>query len=98
MIDDEKYTLYNRVSLPRYLKGVLLEQRVTVRDMEWHVKNRLDLRLETKVTQVNFEEKTVAIEPGSELKYDKLLVATGGRPNPRSEERRVGKECRSRWA
>ena len=82
MIDDEKYTLYNRVSLPRYLKGVLLEQRVTVRDMEWHVKNRIDLRLETKVTQVNFEEKTVATEPGSELKYDKLLIATGGRPNP----------------
>ncbi|HJW50232.1 MAG TPA: FAD-dependent oxidoreductase, partial [Candidatus Limnocylindria bacterium] len=82
MIDDEKYTLYNRVSLPRYLKGVLLEQRVTVRDMEWHVKNRIDLRLETRVTQVNFEEKTVAIEPGGELKYDRLLIATGGRPNP----------------
>jgi NAD(P)H-nitrite reductase large subunit len=82
MIDDEKYTLYNRVSLPRYLKGVLLEQRVYVRDMEWHTKNRIDLRLETKVTQVNFEDKTVALDPGGELKYDKLLIATGGRPNP----------------
>ena len=82
MIDDEKYTLYNRVSLPRYLKGVLLEQRVYVRDMDWHVKNRIDLRLETTVTQVNFEEKTVALDPGGELKYDKLLIATGGRPNP----------------
>ena len=75
MIDDEKYTLYNRVSLPRYLRGVLLEQRVQVRDMEWHVKNRIDLRLETRVTQVNFEERTVAIEPGSELRYDRLLIA-----------------------
>ncbi len=82
MIDDEKYTLYNRVSLPRYLKGVLLEQRVYVRDMEWHTKNRIDLRLETKVTQVNFEGKTVALDPGGELPYDKLLIATGGRPNP----------------
>jgi NAD(P)H-nitrite reductase large subunit len=82
MIDDEKYTLYNRVSLPRYLKGVLFEQRVYVRDMEWHTKNRIDLRLETKVTQVNFDEKTVVMEPGGELKYDRLLIATGGRPNP----------------
>jgi len=82
MIDDEKYALYNRVSLPRYLRGVLLEQRVYVRDMEWHQKNRIDLRLETKVTQVNFEERTVALDPGGELKYDKLLIATGGRPNP----------------
>ena len=82
MIDDEKYTLYNRVSLPRYLKGVLLEQRVYVRDQEWHDKNRIDLRLETKVTQVDFEHKTVMLEPGGELGYDKLLIATGGRPNP----------------
>jgi NAD(P)H-nitrite reductase large subunit len=82
MIDDEKYTLYNRVSLPRYLKGVLFEQRVYVRDMEWHTKNRIDLRLETKVTQVNFDEKTVVMDPGGEQKYDRLLIATGGRPNP----------------
>ncbi len=82
MIDDEKYTLYNRVSLPRYLKGVLLEQRVYVRDQEWHDKNRIDLRLETKVTAVDFEHKTVTLEPGGELTYDRLLIATGGRPNP----------------
>ena len=82
MIDDEKYTLYNRVSLPRYLKGVLLEQRVQVRDMEWHAKNRIDLRLETKVTAVNFEQKTLVMDPGGEVKYDRLLIATGGRPNP----------------
>ncbi len=82
MIDDEKYTLYNRVSLPRYLKGVLLEQRVYVRDMDWHTKNRIDLRLETKVTRVSFEEKTVTTDPGGELRYDRLLIATGGRPNP----------------
>jgi NAD(P)H-nitrite reductase large subunit len=82
MIDDEKYTLYNRVSLPRYLKGVLLEQRVYVRDQAWHDKNRIDLRLETKVTQVDFEDKTVMLDPGGELRYDKLLIATGGRPNP----------------
>ena len=82
MIDDEPYTLYNRVSLPRYLRGVLLEQRVYVRDMEWHEKNRIDLRLETKVDQVSFDEKTLHMEPGGELAYDKLLIATGGRPNP----------------
>jgi NAD(P)H-nitrite reductase large subunit len=70
------------VSLPRYLKGVLLEQRVFVRDQEWHDKNRIDLKLETKVTQVDFEHKTVMLEPGGELTYDKLLIATGGRPNP----------------
>ncbi|MGH2498887.1 MAG: NAD(P)/FAD-dependent oxidoreductase [Candidatus Limnocylindria bacterium] len=82
MIDDEPYTLYNRVSLPRYLRGVLLEQRVYVRDQEWHDKNRIDLRLETTVTRVDFAGKTVTMEPGGEVPYDRLLIATGGRPNP----------------
>jgi len=48
--------------------------------MEWHTKNRIDLRLETKVTHVNFEEKTVAMDPGGELRYDRLLIATGSTP------------------
>lgn len=90
MITDEPYTLYNRVSLPRYLKGVLLEQRVYVRDQEWHTKNRIDLRLQTRVTQVDFEGKTVALDPGGEIPYDRLLVATGGRPNPLTVPGAVG--------
>src|SRR5207302_170335 len=96
MIDDEPYTLYNRVSLPRYLRGVLLEQRVYVRDMEWHTTNRIDLRLETKVDQVSFDEKTLHMEPGGELAYDKLLIATGGRPPPlRRGDREAGPLART---
>ncbi len=82
LIDDEKYTLYNRVSLPRYLKGVLREERVYVRDQAWHDKLDIDLRLETRVTQVNFDEKALATDPGGDVPYDRLLIATGGRPNP----------------
>ena len=82
MIDDEPYTLYNRVSLPRFLRGVLLEQRVYVRDRKWHDDLRIELRLETRVTRIDFDAKTVALEPGGEVPYDKLLFATGGRPNP----------------
>lgn len=82
MVTDEPYTLYNRVSLPRYLRGVLLEQRVYVRDHAWHEKERIDLRRETKVTAVDFAGKTVTLDPGGEVPYDRLLIATGGRPNP----------------
>ena len=82
LVTDEAYTLYNRVSLPRYLRGVLLEQRVYVRDQEWHDKNRIELRRETRVTAVDFDAKTVTIDPGGEVAYDRLLLATGGRPNP----------------
>ena len=82
MVTDEPYTLYTRVSLPRYLRGVLLEQRVYVRDQGWHDKNRIDLRLETRVTSVDFTGKSVTLDPGGTVPYEKLLIATGGRPNP----------------
>ncbi len=81
MIDDEPYTCYNRVALPRFIKGVLLEQRVFVKDLAWHEKNRITLLSETKVTAVDFAGKTVRLHDGKELPYDKLLLATGGRPN-----------------
>ncbi len=81
LVTDEPYTLYNRVSLPRYLRGVLLEQRVYVRDQGWHDKNRITLRRETRATAVDFEGKTVALDPGGEVPYERLLIATGGRPN-----------------
>ena len=82
LITDEPYTLYNRVSLPRYLRGVLKEERVYVRDQAWHDKNSIRLVLETKVTAVDFEHKSVTMDPGGEIPYDRLLIATGGRPNP----------------
>ena len=82
MIDDEPYTLYNRVSLPRFLRGVLFEQRVYVRDQAWHDQLGIKLRLETKVTHIDFDAKVVTMEPGGQAPYDRLLFATGGRPNP----------------
>ena len=42
-----------------------------------------------------FEEITASV-PEKSLVFGKR--STGGRNNTRSEERRVGKECRSRWS
>jgi 3-phenylpropionate/trans-cinnamate dioxygenase ferredoxin reductase subunit len=81
LIDDEPYTCYNRVALPRYIKGVLLEQRVFVKDLAWHEKNRITLLSETKVVAVDLRGKTLTLHDGKELPYDRLLIATGGRPN-----------------
>ncbi len=81
LIDDEPYTLYNRVALPRFIKGVLLEQRVYVRDLAWHEKNRITLLVETRADKVDFEGKSVLLHDGREIPYDRLLLATGGRPN-----------------
>jgi NAD(P)H-nitrite reductase large subunit len=81
LFTDEPYPLYNRVALPPFLKGQTPETKVLMRTREKHEQNRVDLRLETRITAVCVEEKTVTTHTGEEEPYDALLVATGGRPN-----------------
>ncbi len=82
LFTDEPYPLYNRVSLPPFLKLQALETKVLMRNRERHEQNRIDLRLETRITRVCVEERTVVTHTGEEMPYDALLIATGGRPNP----------------
>jgi len=82
LLTNEPYPLYNRVSLPRFLQGVIVEQKVMIRDFAWHEQRNLALVTETMVTSVNTEERVVVTEDGKSYPYDALLVATGGWANP----------------
>jgi NAD(P)H-nitrite reductase large subunit len=81
LLDDEPYPLYNRIALPRVLKGTTQWERTIIRQPVWHTQNRIDLRLETTVTRVDTAAKLVATADGGQLPYDKLLVASGGTPH-----------------
>ncbi|HEY7063951.1 MAG TPA: FAD-dependent oxidoreductase [Chloroflexota bacterium] len=81
LISDEPYTLYNRVALPPFLKLQVPEAKVFLRNLEWHQKNNIELHLETRVERVDAVERAVYTNTGKVFPYDRLLVATGGRPN-----------------
>jgi NAD(P)H-nitrite reductase large subunit len=76
----EPYPLYNRVSLPRYLKGGIPRERVILRTVEEHRQRGIDLRLERRATALDTQGRTVTFDDGSEFPYDALLVCSGGRP------------------
>ncbi|MDQ3700069.1 MAG: FAD-dependent oxidoreductase [Chloroflexota bacterium] len=82
ILADEPYPLYNRVALPRVLKRTTLPERTIIRQLAWHVDNRIELHLQTTVTGVDTGAKTVTTADGQQFPYEKLLIATGGRPNP----------------
>jgi NAD(P)H-nitrite reductase large subunit len=82
LLTNEPYPLYNRVSLPRFLQGVLVEQKVMMRDFAWHEQRNISLITETMVTTVNTQERIVVTGDGQNYPYDALLVATGGWANP----------------
>jgi NAD(P)H-nitrite reductase large subunit len=82
LLTNEPYPLYNRVSLPRFLQGVLAEQKVMIRNFEWHEQRNIQLITETLVTRVDTDERVVETDRGQRLPYDALLVASGGWANP----------------
>lgn len=81
LITNEPYPLYNRVSLPRFLQGVIVEQKVMIRDFAWHEQRNIQLLTETMVTSVNTDERVVVTDHNQRLPYDALLVASGGWAN-----------------
>jgi NAD(P)H-nitrite reductase large subunit len=82
LLTNEPYPLYNRVSLPRFLQGVIVEQKVMIRDFAWHEQRNIQLLTETFATGINTDERVVVTDKSQRLPYDALLVATGGWANP----------------
>ena len=81
LLTNEPYPLYNRVSLPRFLQGVLAEPKVMIRSREWHEERRISLLTETVATHLDPDERVVYLNQGGPLRYDSLLIATGGWAN-----------------
>ncbi len=82
LLTNEPHPLYNRVSLPRFLQGVITEQKVMIRDFAWHEQRKIQLITETQVTDVRTNECVVVTDRGQHLPYDALLIASGGWANP----------------
>ena len=82
MIAAERHPLYNRVALPRFLRGQVREEKVLMRTVEDYQAKGLEIHFETWATAVDVREKVVRTNRGQEFKYDALLIATGGRPKP----------------
>ncbi len=82
MIAAERYPLYNRVALPRYLRGQVRREKVLMRTVEDYATRGLEIHFETWATEIDAREKVVHTNRDQKFPYDALLVATGGRPKP----------------
>lgn len=78
----EPHPLYNRVALPRYLRGQVRREKVFMRTLEQYAERDLEIHFETWVTEIDPKAKVVRTSKGHELAYDALLFATGGKPKP----------------
>jgi NAD(P)H-nitrite reductase large subunit len=80
VITDEGEPLYNRILIKEHAKGKLPEAPISIHDDEWYDERDIDLSLNTHVTSVDTDAKTIHTHEGEDISYDKLLIATGGTP------------------
>jgi 3-phenylpropionate/trans-cinnamate dioxygenase ferredoxin reductase subunit len=80
VVTDEGEALYNRILIKEFAKGKLPEAPISIHQPEWYEERDIDLRLNTVVVDIDTEDHVVTTHEGTQIEYDKLLVATGGTP------------------
>jgi len=71
---------YHRPPLSkRLLRGEAEAQDALVHPLEWYAEHDVELRNGVVVAAVDAAAHTVTLDSGAELRYEKVLIATGGR-------------------
>lgn len=69
---------YERPPLSKgFLQGSIPEEEIYLRPAEWYQEKGIDLRLGVRATRLDAAARTLELEGGEHLSYEKLLIATG---------------------
>ncbi|WP_393971879.1 FAD-dependent oxidoreductase [Oxyplasma meridianum] len=83
VLESGKYVSYAECGIPYLIQGIvpgasnLLHYPIT----EFTINRKIDVQTGTKVENIDRKEKTLLLQDGRKLKYDKLLISTGGTAN-----------------
>jgi len=81
LIGDEPHEPYRRPPLSKdLLSGSTPAERIRLRPRETWEKQEIELRTSSRVASVDTDAKSLSLADGEQLRYDQLLLATGGRP------------------
>lgn len=80
VVGSETHHVYSRPLISYLLKGATDRERMKYRPDSFYADNRVAALLGKTATRIDPRGKTVTVEDGKILPYDKLLVATGSVP------------------
>jgi NAD(P)H-nitrite reductase large subunit len=80
IVSDEPYPVYSRTLISEYLGDGYSLERMLYRPADFYEKNNIGKFFNKKVVQLKAKEHTVKLESGKSIKWEKLLLATGGTP------------------
>ena len=76
----EPYGNYNRILLSPVLAGEKTIDEIMLNDLQWYEDNNITLHKGVTVTGIDRNACKVSADDGTEVKYDRLLMATGSEP------------------
>lgn len=80
VISEEPYFVYSRPLISYWLSGKIGDDDIYYRPKDFYERNRAKPILGVKAVRVDFDAKEVFLETKDTIRYDKLLIATGGKP------------------
>lgn len=80
LISAESHPHYSRVALPRYVRGQIAEDKVFMRSMQSYADRNIEFRPGVAATAIDVRGRSIQTSDGQTTHYDRLLIATGGRP------------------
>jgi NAD(P)H-nitrite reductase large subunit len=80
IVSDEPYPAYSRPEISEYLAGLTTVERMLFRPPDFYEKNGVEAMLGVAATRLDLRKKRLEFEDGRTLAWEKLLLATGGRP------------------
>lgn len=81
MLSEDAYLTYYRLKLSHYLgKETYTDEELYVKSPQWYAEKNIQVRLNTRVTGIDFDARRVTTADGAVLGYDRLLLATGASP------------------
>jgi 3-phenylpropionate/trans-cinnamate dioxygenase ferredoxin reductase component len=81
LLGQELHAPYERPPLSKdYLQGKADRDSIFVHPEPWYAEHAVDLSLGTTVTSLDPASRTITTAAGTQLSYDKLLIATGSKP------------------
>jgi len=80
LVGDEPYLPYQRPPLSKnFLAGKMSAERLHLKAESFYDDPQIEVKLQTTITAINRDSKTLEIEEGDDIAYDKLVLALGSR-------------------
>ena len=80
IISDEEVPTYGRPLISYYLSDKIKFETLPFRQEAFYKQNNVEMKLGSRVLSVDSPAKTIILDSGESVSYDKLLLATGGSP------------------